>query len=70
MERGSKVIANLAEIIPRFADGVVHDNKCSTGGHGVGKEVVGLAEAAVVGRDSAVVGPGAHHIEGEFSLFE
>ena len=70
VERGTKVIADLTKIIPRFADWVVHDNEGSTGGHGVGKEVVGLAETTVVGGDSAVIGPGAHHIESVFSLFE
>jgi len=65
---GPEVEANVSEIVPRLADGVVQDDERSAWSERVAEEVVWLSVDAVVRGYIGLVGKCAHHVQGALGL--
>ena len=68
MKCRSEIKSNEAEVVPRFAPGIVEDDESPARCNWVGEKVVGLAINSVVGRDRCKVSVGSLKIECQFGL--
>jgi hypothetical protein len=65
---GPEVEANVSEIVPRLADGVVQDDERSAWSERVAEEVIRLSVDAVVRGYIGLVVKCAHHVQDDLGL--